>query len=197
MKKLNVGVTKVAPKKSNHAHVEVGERLEGLLHQFIVLNPTYKQAKAQHETLSKDIGAESRDLYWSRFAGITPESSTMIATVDGRDVQLIVKDAYSKSLDNEAALIGTIGQVNAEKYFEWKTTGKLDFDQVPPDKQDAFAQGIAELRANLDIPEEAVVFKQYLAPKAGFHAARTILLTPEENSKLDAVLTTTAFPMLR
>lgn len=199
MKKLNTGgaASSTAPTKSNgHAKVEVGERLGALISQFIIVNPQYKQFKAQHETLSRDIGCETRDLYFTRFAGITPQSATMIALVDGREVKLIVKDQYSQSLCHDEQLIRAIGQEKVDAHFHWRTKYTLDFDLVPEDKQEAFAAAIEEARVSLGLADKAVVAKQFIEPNAGFHEARTTLLTADENRKLDAILPVRSNPVL-
>jgi hypothetical protein len=111
MKKLNIGGAAVAtpPKQSKHPSVEVPERLEALLRQFVVVNPQYKTFKAQHETLSRSIGAESRILFFEHYRGIVAgSSSTMLAHVTdaegAREAKLLVKDQYSQSLVDDAQL---------------------------------------------------------------------------------------------
>jgi hypothetical protein len=191
------GATTASSKtKSNHPTVEAGDRLSALLSQFIVVNPQYKAFKAQHETLSRDIGAETRPMYFDHFAGLVPESSTMLTEVDHRGVKLIVKDAYSKNVVNDEALRRAIGDDLVEKYFEWRTEYKVDYSKIPEAKQEPFANGVEELRARLGVPAEAVTAKQYLAPRAGFHQSRTVLLTAEQNKALDNEMPVTAYPML-
>jgi hypothetical protein len=176
--------------------VKIGGRLEELLAQFVVVNPEYKKFKAQQETLSRDIGAESRTMFYEFFAGVVPESSTMLANVGGRDVKLIVKDRYSQSLTDDKALRAAIGNELVDKYFRWRTAYKVDYDKIPEDKQEAFAAGVEALRVKLGVPADACVAKQYVAPNAGFHESRTIILSPEQNKALDALLPVTAYPML-
>lgn len=198
MKKINVGGASSSngSKAKNHASVEVGERLEGLIHQFIIVNPDYKKFKAQHETLSRDIGAESRLLYFHRFNGLTPESCTMLATVDGREVKLLIKDQYDQNLKDEDKLVEAVGQEIADRHFDWKTTYKIDYDEVPEEQQEALAEGIEKLRVELGLSDAAIVAKQFIAPKPGFHEARTRLLTEEQNQALDAILPVRSNPLL-
>jgi hypothetical protein len=198
MRKLNIGAATAEPpkSKSKHATVTGGERLNELLKQFVVVNPEFKRYKAQQETLSRDIGAEARILYFDTFAGVVPESSTMLASGGLRDVKLIVKDRYSETLTNDAPLRAAIGKELVEKYFRWRTKYGIDYDKIPEDKQEAFAERVEALRVELGIPSEAVTAKQFIAPNAGFHESRTIILTPEQNKALDALIPVTAYPML-
>lgn len=198
MKRVNVGGASSSngSKAKDHATVEVGERLEALIKQFVVVNPQYKQFKNQHETLSRDIGAESRLLYFHRFCGVTPESSTMLATVDGKTIKLIVKNHYDQNLTDEEALVEAVGKEIADAYFNWKTVYKIDYDAVPEDKQERLAEGIEKLRVELALSDKAISAKQFIAPKPGFHEARTRLLTEEANQKLDAILPVRSNPLL-
>jgi hypothetical protein len=199
MKKLNIGgATTEAPSKSKSKHpsVKVGGRLEELLRQFVVVNPQFKTLKAQQETLSRDIGGETRPLFFEYFAGVVPESSTMLANVGGRDVKLIVKDRYSQMLTDDKRLRAAIGDEVVDKWFHWRTKYGIDYDKIAEDKQEAFAAGVEELRVKLGIAADAITAKQFVEPNAGFHESRTITLTPEQNKALDALLPVTAYPML-
>lgn len=198
MRKLNIGGASTAAKKpkSNHPTVEAGERLSALLSQFIEVNPQYKAFKAQHETLSRDIGAETRVLYFDHFKGLVPESSTMLTEVDNRGIKLIVKDRYSQKVTNDENLRRILGDDLVDKYFHWKTVYKVDYDKIPEDKQEAFAAGVEALRASLGVPAEAVTASQFVEPNVGFHDSRTVLLTAEQNKALDNEMPITAYPML-
>jgi hypothetical protein len=198
MKKLNIGGAAVAApaKTTKHPSVEVSERLEALIKQFIVVNPEYKKFKAQHETLSSTIGAESRILFFEHYSGVVAQSSTMLAHVNGREVRLIVKDQYSQSLADDTHLRAAIGDANVDKYFHWRTKYAVDYDLIPETQQEAFAAGVEELRVRLGVPAEAVTAKQFIEPNAGFHESRTVLLTPDQNKALDVVLPVRANPML-
>ena len=198
MRKLNIGGASTASSKpkSNHPTVEAGDRLSALLSQFIVVNPQYKAFKAQHETLSRDIGAEARVLYFDHFKGLVPESSTMLTEVDNRTLKLIVKDRYSQKVTNDENLRRLLGDEIVDKYFHWKTTYKVDYDKIQEDKQEAFAAGVEELRVKLGVSSEAVTATQFVEPNAGFHDSRTVLLTAEQNKALDQEMPITAYPML-
>jgi hypothetical protein len=52
------------------------------------------------------------------------------------------------------------------------------------------------LRANHQLPAGAISAKQFLVPNEEFHSSRTILLTPEENKRLDAVMPVRSNPLL-
>ena len=93
-------------------------------------------------------------------------------------------------------IVSAIGREKTDKYFHWRTRYAVDYDKVPEDKQEAFASGIEELRERLGVPAEAVTAKQYIEPNPGFHESRTVLLTAEENARLDAVFPVVAHPLL-
>lgn len=203
MKKLNIGgaVTAASPKKSEHPCVEVPERLEALLRQFVIVNPEYKKFKAQHETLSRSIGSESRLLFFEHYSGIVAGSSTLIAHVkdangNSREIKLVVKDQYSQSLTDDRLLRVAIGDDLVDAHFHWRTKYSVDYDLIPEAQQEAFAAGVEELRVRLGVPAEAVTAKQFIEPNAGFHESRTVLLTPDQNKDLDAVLPVRANPLM-
>lgn len=203
MKKLNIGGAAIAtpPKQSKHPSVEVPERLEALLRQFVVVNPQYKTFKAQHETLSRSIGAESRVLFFEHYRGIVAGSSTLLAHVkdaegNAREIKLVVKDQYSQSLTDDAQLRTAIGDELVDQHFHWRTKYSVDYDLIPEAQQEAFAVGVEELRVRLGVPAEAVTAKQFIEPNAGFHESRTVLLTPEQNNALDALLPVRANPLM-
>jgi hypothetical protein len=118
-----------------------------------------------------------------------------LAQVGDKMVKLIVKSRYSQSLTDDAPIREVIGAERTDRYFRQSTLIKVDFDLVPEDKQDIFAAEILAAARNNGV-ESAVEAKQFIAPKAGFHDARTVVLTPEENNKLDEVLPIVAHPML-
>lgn len=199
MKKLNIGGATNAPpkKKTTHPEVDVtGTRLEELIKQFIVVAPEAIRLENQRKALSGDIGAESRPLFFHRFAGVVPDSSTMIAKVNGTEVKLIVQEKYSQNVTDDTHLIAAIGKDKVEKYFHWRTKYAVDYDQIPEALQEKFAEAIEKARVELGVPAEAVSAKQFLEPNAGFHAARTTLLTEDENERLDTVMPVVAFPKL-
>jgi hypothetical protein len=196
MKKLNLGVA-TTPKstKANHASASLDATAAALLTQWVGINPQYKTLKNQVETLAKQLAPMIRATYFSRFAGVTPESSTMLVDCDGVAVKLIVKNAYSKLLLSEAGIVGAIGQELCNANFRQATVLKVDFDKVPDASQEEFAQAVLKLAAQMGATD-AVSVSQCIQPKAGFHESRTTLLTPEQNEALDRVLPVTAYPLL-
>jgi hypothetical protein len=199
MKKLNltgIAANAAASSKPTHPVVEVTDTdMRQLLEQFVVINPQFKTLKNQSETLSKQLGPKIRALYFNRFAGITPDSSTMIVLAGGKSVKLITKDAYSTKLADESALVDALGAAIVSKHFRQATVIKLDLAKCPDDKQDQFANGVIELAAKLGVTD-AVSATQCIQPVAGFHESRTTILSPEQNIALDACLPVTAYPQL-
>jgi len=169
--------------------------MKALLEQFAVINPQFKTLKNQSETLSKQLAPEIRALYFTHFKGITPESSTMLVMAGGRSIKLITKNRYSITVTDETGLIEAIGAKNVAKYFHQATVLKLDLDKCPADKQEAFASGVIQLAQQMGVTD-AVSATQCIQPVAGFHDARTVALTPEQNIALDTILPVTAYPQL-
>jgi hypothetical protein len=198
MKKLDLGGIKTAATSTRPTHpvVEITDKetLE-LLEQFVVINPQFKTLKNQSETLSKQLGPRIRALYFTRFAGVTPESSTMIAVAGGKSIKLTTKNAYTTKLLEETAIIQAIGAEMTAKYFRQATVLKLDLEKCPEDKQEAFAAGVLKLAGDLGVTD-AVSATQCIQPVAGFHESRTSILTPEQNIAVDMVLPVTAYPQL-
>jgi hypothetical protein len=198
MKKLDLGGIKTAATSTRATHpvVEIADKetLE-LLEQFVVINPQFKTLKNQSETLSKQLGPRIRALYFTRFAGVTPESSTMIAVAGGKSIKLTTKNAYTTKLLEETAIIHVIGAEMTAKYFRQATVLKLDLEKCPEDKQEAFATGVLELAKTLGVTD-AVSATQCIQPVAGFHESRTSILTAEQNIAVDMVLPVTAYPQL-
>jgi hypothetical protein len=88
------------------------------------------------------------------------------------------------------------GDELVDKHFHWRTKYSVDYDLIPETQQEAFAAGVEELRVRLGVPAEAVTAKQFIEPNAGFHESRTVLLTPEQNNALDALLPVRANPLM-
>jgi len=198
MKKLDLGGVKTAATstRSNHPTVEVtDEATIALLEQFAVVNPQYKTLKNQSETLTKQLAVRIKAIFFNRFKGVTPESSTLLVVAGGRSIKLTTKNAYSKGLSDEAPLVAAIGQELTSKYFRQATVLKLELDKVETDKQETFANGVLKLAEELGVTD-AVSATQCIQPVAGFHEARTTVLTVEQNIAIDAVLPITAYPQL-
>lgn len=125
----------------------------------------------------------------------TPESSTILVQAGGRTLKLIVKDAYSKGLDDDALLIAAIGEENVSRYFRQATVLKLELDKAAEDKQEEFATRVLALAQEMGCMD-AVSATQCIQPKAGFHEARTNILTPDQNAALDSLMPVVAYAQL-
>ncbi len=197
IKKLDMSGISAAPKSARSAHpiVTVDSETESLLEQFVVINPQFKTLKNQSETISKQLAPRIKDVFFHKYAGVAPESSTMLVRVGASTVKLTVKNAYSSMCSDEAALVKAIGAELAAEHFRQATTISLDLDKVPDSKQEEFAARVIAIAQELEVTD-AVSAKQCIKPKAGFHEARTSLLSPEQNLALDSVLPITAYPQL-
>lgn len=197
MKKIVLnGISATASAKPSHPTVDVTDaETNALLTQWTENNPLYTRSKRVHETLGAQLAPRIKALFFGRFNGLTPESSTILANVDGRIVKLITKATYSKTVTDDTALIAEFGQEFVSQHFKESTTLKLSLDLVPEEKMEAFANGVLELARTLGVTE-AVSAKQCIQPKAGFHEARTTLLNAEQNIKLDGLISITAYPQL-
>jgi hypothetical protein len=197
MKKLILSGVAATPTsaRSKHPIVEVDGAALTLLEQFADVNPRFKILKNQSETLAKQIGVEAKKLFFARFNGVTPESSTMLVTAAGTTIKLIVKNSYSKQCEDEAGIVQAIGQDKTSRYFRQATVLKLDLDKVPEDKQETFANRVLALASEMGV-SDAVSASQCIQPVAGFHEARTTILSTEENLALDGVLAITAYPQI-
>lgn len=198
MKKLNLGGIAAVSSSTRSAHptVDVTDaEFAALLEQFAILNPQYKTLKNQSETLGKQLSPKIKALFFSLFAGRDPESSTILVRAGGKTIKLITKNAYSKTLTDDAALVAAIGEENVSRYFRQATVLKLELDKVAEDRQEQFANGVLALAAELGATD-AVSASQCIQPKAGFHEARHTILNVEQNIALDALLPITAYPQL-
>jgi hypothetical protein len=197
MKKLILSGVAATPSsaRSKHPIVEPDPSTLVLLEQFAQINPQFKIFKNQSETLSKQIGASAKRMFFERFNGVTPESSTMLVTAGGTTIKLIVKNSYSKQCDDESGIVQAIGQDKTSRYFRQATVLKLELDKVPEDKQEAFANRVLALASEMGV-SDAVSASQCIQPVAGFHEARTTILTAAENLALDGVLAITAYPQI-
>lgn len=75
MKKLNLGGISAAPSTARSAHptiVAEGDTLK-LLEQFAILEPQFKSLKNQRETITKQLAAPIRYLWFDRWNGVEPE----------------------------------------------------------------------------------------------------------------------------
>lgn len=197
MKKMILSGIAATPSatRAKHPTVEADAETAQLLEQFALINPQFKTFKNQSETLSKQIGAAAKRIFFSRFNGITPESSTMLVTAGGTTIKLIVKCSYSKQCEDERGIVQAIGQEKTSRYFRQATVLKLDLDKAPDAKAEEFANRVIALAQELGVTD-AISASQCIQPVAGFHEQRTTLLSPEENLALDSVLPITAYPQI-
>lgn len=207
MKKIDLGEVAQQPKETGAPKKMVTPDAEtgALLSQWVSVAPQYKTLKNQTETLSKQIAVGAKRLFFTTWQGTIPLGSTMLVEVDEptdkpgvtikRTVKLVTKETYSKKLTDWALLEAAIGKEIAEKNFRWSTMLEFDLDTLPEKDQDTCAQALIALAKEKGWLG-AIKSTQYVAPRAGFHQARTTLLTPEQNVKLDQVLPITAFPQL-
>lgn len=197
MKKLNLAGISSVPSSARDAHPTVTPDADTmrLLEQFVVIEPQFKTLKNQKETLGKQLAAPIRRLWFEQFAGVEPESSTLLVVAGGKTVKLTTKNAYTKQVNDEADLVAAIGQELTSKYFRQATVLKLDLDKMPEDKQESFATAVIDLANKMGVTA-GVSASQCIQPVPGFHEARTSILTVEQNIKLDSVLSITAYAQL-
>jgi hypothetical protein len=197
MKKLNLDGIAAAPSTaaSKHPIVTPDGETAALLEQFGIINPQFKRLKNQSETLSKQLAQPIRELFYRTFAGVAPTSSTMLAVAGGQTIKLTTKNAYSKQCASEALIIAAIGAELCAKHFRQATVLKLDLDKMPEDKQEGFATAVVKLAQEHGVIG-AVSASQCIQPAPGFHEARTIILSPEQNVALDAAIACTAYPQI-
>lgn len=197
MKKLNLGAISAAPSTARSAHptiVAEGDTLK-LLEQFAQIEPQFKTLKNQRETITKQLAAPIRYLWFDRWNGVEPESSTLLVVAGGKTIKLTTKNAYTKQVTDEALLIEAIGAELTSKYFRQATVLKLELDKMAEDKQEEFATAVIELASKMGVTD-GVSASQCIQPVPGFHEARTTILSVEENKRLDSVLSITAYPQL-
>ena len=198
MKRINLGAVKAAPSSTKPAHASVvidNPDATALLTQWVQVNPQFKTLKNTVDTLRAQLAPHIKATFFSRFSGIEPESSTMLCVIGGKTVKLITKNAYSKSLTDDAQLQAILGADLVARHFHEATVIKLDLDKCPADRQEAFAQAIIAA-AKEHGAMDAITASQCIQPVAGFHEARTRLLTPEQNIQIDALLPIVAYPQL-
>jgi hypothetical protein len=197
MTKIDLGgiATKTDTKRALHPTIAADDETTALLEQWAAVNPQYKMLKNQTETLSRQIAGRIKHLFFKHYNGVGATSSTLLVALTTTTVKLIIKNAYSKKLTDWALLVAAVGKAKAEKFFRYSTTLEFAIDALPEDQQEACANAIIALATEKGWLG-AVKATQFIAPRAGFHEARTTALTVVENERLDQVLGITAFPML-
>lgn len=101
---------------------------------------------------------------------------------------LIVDDKRKKivATELEAKIVDIVGAKVVDKYFPYQAEVKLDITKVAKERQQAFLDGLKKLIATHEA-KEAVEVKQGRQANGDFHAARNLILTPEQNVKLQAI----------
>jgi hypothetical protein len=198
MKKLDLsGISSASTStRASHPVVQIDNpEAEALLTQFVLINPQYKTLKNQSETISKQLAGHIKRIFFNRFKGVTAESSTLLVRVGTTTVKLTTKNAYSTKCDDDSMIRAAIGDELTDKYFRQATVLKLDLTKVPENVEEAFASRVIALAQELGVTD-AVTASQCIQPRAGFHEARTTVLSPEQNLALDDELPITAYPQL-
>lgn len=198
---LNFGglTTQTAAKKAatNHPILTLsGEGLE-LLGQYADYAPKFKELDklvGPKGSIKAQLRPHLVAAYFRHYAGRAIEDSRChTATEDGREVKTTFKDAYSKMCADLAALETACPQ--AVPHVHVINTLKIEFDKIPAEKQQPFVDAILAATQELEITD-GVTASECVQPKPGFHAQRTIVLSPEENIAFDEILPITAYPQL-
>ena len=180
-------------KKSKHPTLTLkGEGLE-LLGQYAEHAPKFKEL----EKLVGSKGSTKAQLrphiiaaYFQYYAGRAIDDSRCLTE---HDVKLTFKDQYSKLCTSVATLETACPQ--AAEHVHMVNTLKIEFDKIDATKQQPLVDAIVAATQELGITE-GITAGECVQPKAGFHAQRTIILSPEENIAFDEILPITAYPQL-
>lgn len=194
------GLTKTtAAKKAAPKHPTLtlsGEGLE-LLGQYADRAPQFKELDklvGSKGSIKAQLRPHIVAAYFHYYAGRPIEDSRChTATEDNREVKLTFKDAYSKQCTNLDQLLIDVPSVAPHVHVV--NTLKIEFDKIPAEKQQPFVDAILTAASELEITE-GITASECVQPKPGFHAQRTIILTPEENLAFDQVIPITAYPQL-
>jgi hypothetical protein len=116
-------------------------------------------------------------------------------TIDGRTVVLVFAEKYTTLCADDSAIVAAIGAQLTGAHFRQATELKIELDKIAEEKQEPFIAAVIAAAEKFGITS-GISAKQYIKPRAGFHAARTTLLSPEHNIALDAVLPFSAYPKL-
>jgi hypothetical protein len=205
VRKLNLGalVKPAAKKATTHPQINASKETLALLEQFLEIEPKFKALEKQSKSLKQQIAPLIKGDVFSYFKGIALDvTQVVVAGLAG--LRLTVKESYTRTVSDDRALITALamnGMSMSEaaafvgRYFCQATKIEIDLDKVAEEKQSVFAEGVIALAEKLGITE-GLTAKQYIAPRAGFHAARTTLLTVEQNQAIDTALPVSAFPVL-
>ena|GEM_PF-6171844 len=206
VKKLNLGALTKAPSgKSSKVHpqIVISDETRALLQQFLEVEPQFKTLEKQSKSLKEQLGPAIKADLFAHLHGTAIDGHSFTAQgVAG--VRLVVKDSYTKTLTDDRAIITALAMNGMPmnqaaafvgRHFRQATKLEIDLDKVAEDKQQAFADAIISAAEQLGITD-GVSAKQYIAPRAGFHTARTTLLTAELNNAIDSALPVSAFAQL-
>jgi hypothetical protein len=184
------GIKAAAAKGEEKARIlNPSPELIATLTQFIDLKPKLTALEGTVKSLSGQAGALAKPEWFRFFHGRAADSS-MVVSVAGRDVNLIFQARYASKADADALAALGVGE-----HFALRTTLQIDMEKMPEEKQQEFVDAIVALAEEHGV-SEALTAKQALAPKAGVHAQRHILFTPEQNMKIDEIIPLVAFPKL-
>ena len=192
IKGLNLGGLKPAASKGEEKAriINPSAELLATLTQFIDLKPKLTALEGTVKSLSGQAGTLAKPEWFRFFHGRGDAGSSMIVSVDGRDVSLIFQKRYSTKADANA-----LAALGVAEHFAVTTTLQIDMEKMPEEKQQPFIDAIVALAQEHGVTE-AISVKQALQPKPGVHAQRHILFTPEQNIEIDNVIPLTAFPKL-
>ena len=197
VKKLSLGgLVKTAEKKSaSSPALTLSEESRALLEQFVAIAPKFKELEKQMKGLKAQIAPAIKGDYFAQLAGTSLDGSSMSAVVSDENVKLVFKNSYSTLCADDAPLVGVLGAELVARHFRQVTKLTLDLDKVAEEKQEAFVNAVINAAQELGITD-GISAKQCIQPRAGFHAARTSLLTPEQNVAVDAIIPLSAYPQI-
>ncbi len=197
VRKLNLGgLVKTAEKKSSsHPALTLSEESRALLEQFVEIAPQFKELEKKVKSLKTQIAPSIKADYFAQLEGSSLDGSSMSAQIGAQPVKLVFKDSYSTLCNDDAPLVAAIGAELVARHFRQVTKLTLDLDKIAEEKQEKFIGAILAAAEKLGI-SDGISAKQCIQPRAGFHAARTSVLTPEQNVAVDAIIPLSAYPQI-
>jgi hypothetical protein len=197
VRKLNLGsiIKTDALKVPASASMIVSDETRALLSQFVKLAPDFKEFGDRIKSLKKQIAPPLKADYFTHFAGSGLPTSSPKISIDGKTVLLVFAEKYTTLCTDDSGLVATIGAELTGGHFRQATELKIELDKIAEEKQEPFVTAVIAAAEKFGI-SDGISAKQYIKPRAGFHAARTTLLSPEQNIALDGVLPFSAYPKL-